>query len=112
MLTEAAERYERGQQVLVRFVGANPNNNLHRGGSYLQVQRRDGDGWLTVADDNDWSTRFRWRNKGPSSIVTITWDVPGAVDLGVYRIAYAGDARDRGGTITAFTGTTREFKIQ
>lgn len=112
VLTEAAERYERGQQVLVRFVGANPNNNLHRGGSYLQVQRRDGDGWLTVADDNDWSTRFRWRNKGPSSIVTITWDVPGAVDLGVYRIAYAGDARDRGGTITAFTGTTREFKIQ
>ena len=42
------------------FAGAHPNNDLRRGGTYLEVQRQVGDGWVRVADDGDWSTTFRW----------------------------------------------------
>jgi len=103
--------YRRGEQVRVRFVGANPNNALYRGGSYLQVQRRDDKQWHPVADDNDWCTSFEWEQQKPGSIVTIGWDIDEHVRPGRYRITYCGDARDGAGRITSFTGTSREFPV-
>ena len=100
-----------GATVSATFVGAYPNNDLRRGDTYLEVQRRDGDRWRTVADDGDWATRFHYarRGRGGSQIV-ITWDVPADVD-GTYRISYRGDARAADGTLTPVSGVTREFTV-
>lgn len=111
VLTEPAARYRHGEQVLARFVGANPNHHLRRGGSYLLVQRHDAESWLPAADDNDWATRFQWRREGAGSMVTVTWDVTADAEPGRYRITYSGDARCGSGALTAFTGTTREFVV-
>lgn len=43
--------------------------------------------------------------------MTITWDVPGDVGPGGYRIRYHGHARHLTGAISAFTGTTRTFTV-
>ena len=53
--------YKPGQRVKVTFVGAHPGHDLHRGGTFLEVQRADGPEWRTVADDGDWATRFLWK---------------------------------------------------
>ncbi len=54
-----------GSLVTARFVGAHPGNDLHRGGTYLAVERMGEDGvWTVVADDGDWSTTFRWARAG------------------------------------------------
>jgi neutral ceramidase len=100
-----------GATVSATFVGAYPNNDLHRRGSYLEVQRREDGGWTTVADDGDWSTRFHFRRYGRagSQIVT-TWDVPDDA-AGTYRITYSGDARDAAGRLTPIGGATREFTV-
>src|SRR5699024_1278477 len=56
--------YDVGATVRAVFAGAYPNNDLHHGDSYLRVQREADSGWITVADDGDWSTTFRWRRAG------------------------------------------------
>jgi neutral ceramidase len=104
--------YAAGHRVHVVFVGAHPNNLLHRGGTYLQVQRWEGEGWRTVADDGDWSTRFAWKRLGrDGSEVAISWDIPADVAGGRYRIRYHGDARDSRGGLHPFVGSSPEFDV-
>ncbi|MGH3469295.1 MAG: neutral/alkaline non-lysosomal ceramidase N-terminal domain-containing protein, partial [Thermocrispum sp.] len=45
VLSGPRAEYVPGQQVRVTFAGAYPNNDLHRGGTYLDVQRLVGDVW-------------------------------------------------------------------
>jgi neutral ceramidase len=104
--------YEPGQRVTVVFAGAHPNNRLHRSGTYLDVQRRRGDGWQGVHDDGDWDTRFAWRrlSEGESE-VTVIWDIPEDMQGGDYRIRYFGDGKDEGGEVRPFSGTTSPFEV-
>jgi neutral ceramidase len=106
------ERYTSGQRVTVIFVGAHPCHNLRRGGTYLDVQRLEDDGWRTVCDDGDWSTRFTWRRAGHNgSEVTITWDIPDRIGSGRHRIRYHGDAEDDRGSLHPFTGISPVFEV-
>lgn len=112
VLTQPADSYTRGRRAAAVFVGAHPNNDLHRHGTYVEVQRRYGSEWRRVADDGDWSTTFRWSRDGlTASRTTITWDIPADAAAGSYRIHYHGDAKNLFGQISAFTGTSHEFKV-
>jgi neutral ceramidase len=112
VVVEPRPAYGAGQRVTVVFVGAHPNNDLHRGGTYLEVQRLDPGGWRTIYDDGDWSTRFRWsRAKGGRSEATVSWDIPADTEEGEYRIRYHGDARDGGATLVPFVGTSPNFEV-
>ncbi|WP_333716560.1 neutral/alkaline ceramidase [Gordonia sp. (in: high G+C Gram-positive bacteria)] len=114
VLTPPRAAYRTGRTVTVRFVGAHPNNDFHTGGTYLDVQRADGPEWVTVADDNDWSTTLRWARPGGStdtSVITVEWTIPDDA-AGRYRIRYHGDWRAASGKLTPFTGTTRTFVVR
>jgi neutral ceramidase len=104
--------YAPGQRVKVTFVGAHPGNDLHRGGTFLEVQRAESTAWPTVADDGDWATRFLWRRVAKSgSEVTILWDIPAGTVAGRYRIRYSGEANDASGALRPVTGTSPEFEV-
>jgi neutral ceramidase len=104
--------YTTGATVRAVFAGAYPNNDLHRGDSYLRVQRETDSGWVTVADDGDWSTIFRWRRSGRrASVITLTWTVPANTEPGLYRLRYDGDAHGPDGRMHGFTGTTGPFEV-
>ncbi len=117
VVMEPVAAYKPGTLVQVKFVSANPNHDLRRGGTYFEVQRRDGDTWPRIADDGDWSTTFRWRRAGRRpdqrgrSIATITWDVPEGTPPGQYRIVHHGTANTATAGLVPFTGTTREFRV-
>ncbi|HEX5566730.1 MAG TPA: neutral/alkaline non-lysosomal ceramidase C-terminal domain-containing protein, partial [Streptomyces sp.] len=112
VLTQPREGYRAGERVTAVFAGAHPGNDLHRGGTYLRVERYEGGSWRTVADDGDWSTTFRWAREGiAASKVTVTWDVPRTAVPGGYRIRYHGDAKPLIGSTRSFTGTTRTFTV-
>ncbi|MEU1980851.1 neutral/alkaline ceramidase [Nocardia sp. NPDC019395] len=112
VLDEPAPAYRAGEQVKVDFAGAHPNHDLHRGSTYLMVQRRDEDRWRTIADDSDWTTTFRW-SRGPasSSRITIVWRSPADATPGSYRIRYFGDAVPTGSDRVPIAGTSPEFRI-
>lgn len=104
--------YRPGEQVSVELVGANPNNNLHHGSTYLEVQREAGSKWQTIADDGDWSTKFHWRaSRRGVSTIKITWDIPEDVPTGRYRIVYHGDRATASGSVHAFDSATPAFDV-
>lgn len=99
-------------QVAVEFVTGHPKNNLHRNGTFFEIQRRVDGKWVRVADDGDWSTKYHWRREGTNaSVARITWDVPSGTPTGPYRIQHFGDHKNRDGSVTPFTGTSAEFTI-
>jgi len=108
-----AESVRAGDVVEVEFVTGHPQNDIRRGSTFFEVQRRDGTGWVRHADDSDWATRFHWRRESThSAIARITWDVPAGTPPGRYRIVHFGEAKSRGdGTISSFTGTGDEFDV-
>ncbi|MGH3560416.1 MAG: neutral/alkaline non-lysosomal ceramidase N-terminal domain-containing protein, partial [Mycobacterium sp.] len=104
--------YDAGATVRAVFAGAYPNNNLRRGDSYLRVQHETDGGWVTVADDGDWSTTFGWRRAGRrASVITLTWKVPMSTSPGRYRLCYDGDACGPNGRMHPFTGMTEPFEV-
>ena len=131
--------YRAGESISVTFVGANPRNNLRLGGTFAAVDRFDliTKSWQQMRDDQDWSLLYEWKRTSTiigTSQVTITWETKWETgawrpmdqqashhsDLmarqsqlqGLYRIRYNGDAKSIGGKITAFEGTSDEFRIQ
>jgi neutral ceramidase len=112
LVVEPRPRYMAGQRVTVAFVGAHPNNDLHRGGTYFRVERQDGGEWRTVQDDGDWATRFTWERPARGrSEVTISWDIAPSTPVGPYRITYHGDAREEGGAVQAFSAHSPAFEV-
>ncbi|WP_115944941.1 neutral/alkaline ceramidase [Amycolatopsis thermalba] len=112
VLTEARGSYRRGEQVVVEFVTGHPKNDLHRNGTFAEIQRLDGGAWVRHADDGDWATKYRWtRTFLAESKATITWDIPPDTPVGKYRVVHFGDAKALDGTITPFTGTSRAFVV-
>lgn len=111
VIVQPAQSVSPGQQARAVFVGANPNNNLRRGDTYLTVERKAGGSWTRIADDGDWSTKLLVEPNGLSTTITITWDVPPTQPDGVHRITYRGDARDITGRVTPISGATLEFTV-
>lgn len=112
VVVEPRARYRPGDRVQVSFVGAHLANDLHRGRTFLEVQRDEAGGWRTVADDGDWATTLRWQRVGRhGSRVTVAWDVAPDATPARYRVQVHGTARDRDGVLTPFTGTTRPFAV-
>ncbi|AKJ00325.1 neutral ceramidase [Archangium gephyra] len=117
VVTNALASYTRGQTVSVKFWGGHPKNNLRRQGSYLQVQRKSGTSWVTVANDWDWETKYRWQRYdcAPTygcSHVTTEWTIPADTVPGTYRIRHDGDWKSGwDGLIRAYSGTSREFTV-
>jgi neutral ceramidase len=112
VIAAPSARYSAAERVTAGFVGANPNNNLRRGATYLEVQRAEGEQWVRVADDGDWSTQLHWRKQGKAgSRISITWDIPADAAPGNYRIAYFGDVRSTSGSVNDFSGVTEPFEV-
>jgi neutral ceramidase len=117
VVTNANASYVRGQTVSVKFWGGHPKNNLKTQGSYLEVQRKSGTSWITVASDWDWETKYIWarNNCAPTmacSHITTQWTIPTNATLGIYRIRHYGHWKSGwDGSINAYTGTSREFTV-
>ncbi|WP_224248071.1 neutral/alkaline ceramidase [Hyalangium gracile] len=115
--TNASASYTRGQTVSVKFWGAHPKNNLRRQGSFLEVQRKSGTSWVTVAYDWDWETKYKWQRNNcvptfACSHVTIEWKIPSTATPGTYRIRHDGDWKSGwDGAIRPYTGYSREFTV-
>lgn len=109
---DALNFYRPGSTVTVEFASGHPRNNLHRNGTFLQVQRLEGGSWIDIADDGDWNTIFRWERWGvAASKASISWDIPAELPAGKYRILHTGDQKNLWGTISAFSGTSRTFQV-
>ncbi len=105
-------RYLPGDTASAQFVGANPNSDLRRGRTYVEVQREGAGEWRRIADDGDWSTKFHWTRAGRSgSRVTVEWTIPVSTPPGRYRLVYRGDVLGAGGALHPITGASDPFDV-
>jgi neutral ceramidase len=104
--------YRAGEQARAVFAGANPDNDLRRGRTFLAVERHVEGKWQRVADDGDWSTKLHWAGVGKAgSRITVTWDVTDTVEPGTYRLRYYGDVANELGGSSPIVGVTAPFAI-
>lgn len=132
VLTDVNTSYSKTKDTVVtKFQGAHPRvvQDKKLDGSlssyydpnsytYLEVQKKNGSSWTTIATDNNPYTAYDWARTGgdlsATSEVTITWLVRNQ-QPGTYRVVYNGLAKQFWGffwTYKKFTGTSREFVLQ
>ncbi|MBB2894008.1 neutral/alkaline ceramidase [Flexivirga oryzae] len=115
VVTAPAASYKKGTQAQVVFVTGHPKNNLRRGSTFLEVQRKVGAAWQRVQDDGDFATKFTWKRTDVvlgTSTASITWDIPADAPSGTYRIVHHGSAKaSLTGKISDFTGASTEFTV-
>jgi hypothetical protein len=110
--TDVNSFYKTGSTVKVIFWGAHPKNNLKTQETFLEVQRRENDKWITVYNDRDPCTIYKWeRDFIANSKITILWNIPSDTPDGEYRICHFGDSRDISEKIKPYTGISSTFKI-
>ncbi|KAL1917396.1 uncharacterized protein VTP21DRAFT_5052 [Calcarisporiella thermophila] len=113
VITPPSSHYPRGSTVEVKFVGANPRNNLHSEDTYLTVEKQVGGRWVVVRTDADFDTHMIWkRTIPPNSQTTIKWFTGSDTEPGTYRIGYRGESKALLGSITPFQGYTAPFIVQ
>ncbi|KAM3425257.1 Neutral ceramidase [Cercospora zeina] len=71
--------YSAGNTISATFVGANPRNNFHLGGSFAVVERANENtaSWEEYRNDEDWSLVYEWKRTSTAlgtSEVTISWE--------------------------------------
>uniref|UniRef100_H2YR11 Neutral ceramidase n=1 Tax=Ciona savignyi TaxID=51511 RepID=H2YR11_CIOSA len=118
VISDVNMTYTPGDTVKVTFHGANPRHNMKLGSTYLEIQRDEHGSWTTIYTDADWSTKFTWLETNSSAppaditiYVIIEWNIPTDETAGSYRVLYHGDHMNEVGTITPFTGMSREFQV-
>ena len=110
--TDVDTFYKAGTTAKVIFWGAHPKNNLRTQGTFLEVQRKEGNKWVTIFTDNDPCTIYKWsRDFIANSKIAITWDIPADTKPGEYRIVHYGDSRDSSGKINSYQGISNTFKV-
>ena len=104
--------YKAGATAKVTFWGAHPKNNLRPQGTFLEVQRKERDKWVTIFNDNDPCTIYQWeRDFIANSKITITWNIPADTKNGEYRICHYGDSKAISGNVSSYHGVSNTFKI-
>ncbi|KAJ8603639.1 hypothetical protein CTAYLR_007568 [Chrysophaeum taylorii] len=104
-----------GDVVAATFVGADLNNDLKTGATYLEVHYLNVSGWTVLYVDADPETRIDAAKKGDYREVRVRFDIPATAPAGTYRLVYYGDARTRRiGTHVkreAFNATSSTFQV-
>ncbi len=126
--------YKKGETVEAAFWTGHPQNDFHRDGNFLSVERKEGEKWVTVATDNDWETKCRWkqpngppppnpygltpmnlRNAKPTTpeiFVTLLWDIPAQTTPGTYRLSFHGAYKEKEtGAVKKIEASSSAFEI-
>ncbi|MHC4474360.1 MAG: neutral/alkaline ceramidase [Planctomycetota bacterium] len=110
--TNPKEAYNKGETVSVAFWGGHPKNNLRTQGTFLEIQKKVGDAWQTIARDNDPKTRYIWsRNFIAYSSITIEWDIPQDAEAGEYKIIHHGNWKSISQKISEYRGESATFTV-
>lgn len=105
--------YSPGDVVTAEFWSDNPTANHRTGNNFLQVEQKQNDTWVSVANDGDWSTKIRWHSSDGSEalVAQVTWETGEHVRAGKYRIWHFGRYASVDGTVHDFEGVSEPFQI-
>jgi neutral ceramidase len=122
--------YVQGDTMSVSFWTGHPDNALSK--TYVEIQKRDGAEWRTIATENDWFARARWTQAsrvfppldpfdpfaGPPPTSTeaftalVVWEIRPSTEIGTYRVLFHGSERSApGAEARLFTADSPSFEV-
>ena len=106
--------YTRGDTVTTRFYSGNPTAHYNRDDYFMTVEMLQGQSWVKVADDHDWSTKIRWSKEKKSKplIAELSWDTTDGPMVGQYRMKHTGFVTLLDGSTKPFEATSDTFTIR
>ena len=106
--------YTRGDSVTTRFYSDNPTAHYNRDAYFMSVEMLQGDRWVKVSDDHDWSTKIRWvkAKKSNALIAHLSWGTAEDTRLGQYRMKHTGLVTLSDGSTKALMTTSGTFTIR
>lgn len=120
LTADVEDTYENDEWVTASFTGANPRHATKAAladddaypedYTYLEVQKKVGDKWVTVRDDDDPYTTFRFDTYSVDRTATVSWLLRD-VETGTYRFAYNYITMDASGDYTYGTSYSSEFYV-
>jgi neutral ceramidase len=107
--------YNKGDTAIVSFWTGHPKNDLKTQSTYLEIQKYTDNGWINIANDWDWETKYKWERKDAvwgTSLAWIEWNIPADTSPGKYRIVHHGAYKNGwNGKIIEFDGISSEFQV-
>ncbi|KAJ0026141.1 hypothetical protein Pint_09277 [Pistacia integerrima] len=106
--------FQKGDKPSATFWSADPRYDLLTEGTYAVVEMLQGQQWIPVYDDDDFSLFFKWTldNVTFNGLATIEWEVPPQASSGVYRLRHFGSSKKtKDSPNEYFTGASSAFTV-
>ncbi|EEF52822.1 ceramidase, putative [Ricinus communis] len=106
--------FKKGDRPTATFWSGNPRFDLLTEGTFAVVEMLQGERWIPVYDDDDFSLYFKWKldNKTLSSLARVEWEVPNEAISGVYRLRHFGSSKKTNNSpVEYFTGASSAFTV-
>ncbi|KAL4280954.1 hypothetical protein GQ457_03G037740 [Hibiscus cannabinus] len=106
--------FKKGDKPNATFWSANPRYDLLIEGTFAVVEMLQGERWIPVFDDDDFSLFFKWNvdNSGLYGLATIEWEVPEVAASGVYRLRHFGSSKKtKDSPNEYYTGASSAFTV-
>jgi neutral ceramidase len=106
--------YTQGEIVTTRFYSGNPTAHYDRNDYFMSVEMLQGETWVEVSDDHDWSTKIRWaKERKPKALIAqLSWDTADDTKVGQYRMKHTGLVTLSDGSTRALEATSDTFTIR
>lgn len=105
------QTYSKGELVTVQFNSSNPTAHYDRDNHFMSVEMQQGDQWVAVADDHDWSTKVRWVSEKKTLVAHLSWETNESTAAGQYRMKHTGLVTFSEGSTESFNSTSEVFTL-
>ncbi|GJW23456.1 neutral ceramidase 2-like protein [Tanacetum coccineum] len=106
--------FTKGDRPRAVFWSPNPRYDLLTEGTYAVVEMLQGENWVPVYDDDDFSLVFKWNvdNGSSNGLASLEWEVPNTAKNGVYRFRHFGSSKKTiVSSVEYFTGASSAFAV-
>lgn len=111
IVTNVQSSYSKGSSAQAVFWAGNPRNNLRTMGTFLDVMINKNGQWVSVANDNDWETKFWFDYVTDGGHARVTWDIPSDALSGTYKLVHYGNWKDSKDIIHEYSGSSATFTV-
>ena len=101
--------YSPGDVVTSEFWSSNPTANQRN--NVLQIEEKQDDTWVPIANDGDWSTKVHWQSRDGAMVAKVVWEIGARARAGKYRIRHFGRYASVDATLHDFEGVSESFLI-
>lgn len=104
-----------GESVSCEVSSINPNISYPKQKSYFDVEKKEGDKWITTYTDSDWATKFYYKKSFLPLFddnIRLVWETDKNDSPGVYRLRHSSFYINKEGKEVPFSIDCPEFELK